>query len=211
MGNTFEPHPSATDSIVNTCAYLEGFAAWGQSLEYNEFRGDLSAHPFLRVCSRLARARYNNFFVPQSSATPPEVAVQTWELNANVEHDVTANYWGATVTAEMNAAGNQANMSRIWDFWDDIEYARIDYSGWGQSAYPMVKITSPQYGTRFDSGAPITFSGRAEDTEDGILPVSSLEWRDDSGNFLGTGDTITVTNLAAGQEHWVWLYGTDWV
>ena len=58
------------------------------------------------------------------------------------------NWWGETVTAEMNAGSNPKNISRIYDVYDNASYGTVDYSGWLSAAVVLPtqglsRITSP--------------------------------------------------------------------
>lgn len=122
--------------------------------------------------------------------------------------DATENYWGAESTAEMDAAGPDANISGIWDYYDDFDLPRVDYSGWARSAYPLARIDAPLWGRRFRAGRPVTFEGHADDIEDGPVPPESLAWESSLDGYLGLGATLTVSDLSVGH-HEVWLTATD--
>ena len=57
---------------------------------------------------------------------------------------------------------------------------------------PVVTITSPASGVRFDTDATITLTGTAVDAEDGDLS-SDLEWTSDLDGPLGTGGSLSTT------------------
>ena len=57
---------------------------------------------------------------------------------------------------------------------------------------PSVVISSPSNGASYSSGATITFSGSASDTQDGNL-TSSMVWRSSIDGQIGTGGTFTRT------------------
>jgi len=44
--------------------------------------------------------------------------------------DASANYWGALTTTQMTSLGNQANISAIHDFYDDVNLPRVEYQNW---------------------------------------------------------------------------------
>ena len=61
---------------------------------------------------------------------------------------------------------------------------------------PVVAITSPAEGESFPIGAPVTFSGSANDPEEGVLPAAALVWRSSLvGQPLGMGASFTVNTL----------------
>ena len=69
-------------------------------------------------------------------------------------------------------------------------------------------INSPANPSSHDGGAFIVFSGTCNDPEDGPLSGSSLAWNSSKNGSLGTGQTITVSNLKSGT-HIITLTATD--
>lgn len=57
--------------------------------------------------------------------------------------DCTSNYWGPSTTEEMNEKGPSANISTIYDFYDDFDLGVVDYSNWLQS--PVCDENTPPY------------------------------------------------------------------
>ena len=51
--------------------------------------------------------------------------------------DMTNNYWGPVVTAEMDSLGSRANISRIYDYYDGSWRSEVDYSNWLSA--PMIR------------------------------------------------------------------------
>jgi hypothetical protein len=56
---------------------------------------------------------------------------------------------------------------------------------------PVVTITSPPDGSSFSNGAAITFTGNANDTEDGDL-TASLVWTSNIDGVIGNGGSFTA-------------------
>ena len=54
-------------------------------------------------------------------------------------------------------------------------------------------------GAGFEAGGSVTFSGTATDLEDGTL-TANLEWSSSLDGFLGSGGSVTRTDLADGSE-----------
>jgi hypothetical protein len=75
-------------------------------------------------------------------------------------------------------------------------------------APPSVVMDSPADQTVFDEGEVVTFEGSADDVEDGELTGSSLVWRSDVDGQLGTGETLTRSDLSPGP-HLVSLTARD--
>jgi formylglycine-generating enzyme required for sulfatase activity len=73
---------------------------------------------------------------------------------------------------------------------------------------PTVAIISPAADSGFLQGATITFTGTGTDTEDGELSDTDLQWSSDKEGVLGTGASISVSNLRVGI-HTITLRGTD--
>lgn len=73
---------------------------------------------------------------------------------------------------------------------------------------PSVTISSPPDQSVFEEGESVTFEGAASDPTEGDLSGSSLEWSSDVDGSLGTGETVTTSQLSAGP-HTVTLTATD--
>lgn len=73
---------------------------------------------------------------------------------------------------------------------------------------PSASISSPSDGATFGEGAPVDFEGSGDDPEDGSLGGASLEWESDRDGALGTGGTVTRSDLSVG-DHAVTLTATD--
>lgn len=63
---------------------------------------------------------------------------------------------------------------------------------------PEVVIDAPGNANLYTTGTEIVFSGSASDAEDGALSGDALVWRSDIDGRLGTGTTVTVSNLSQG-------------
>lgn len=73
---------------------------------------------------------------------------------------------------------------------------------------PVATITSPADSSAYVRGDTIDFVGSATDAEDGTLSGSSLVWASDLDGELGTGDTLTRSDLSIGV-HQITLVATD--
>jgi hypothetical protein len=67
------------------------------------------------------------------------------------------------------------------------------------NAAPGVAITAPPDGTSVNQGDAVTFAGTATDAEDGDLSAS-LAWVSDRDGALGTGASITRSDLSLGAH-----------
>ena len=64
---------------------------------------------------------------------------------------------------------------------------------------PTVAITAPPDGSTYTEGDSVTFTGTADDVEDGNLSAS-IEWSSSIDGALGTGASITTSNLSIGAH-----------
>ncbi len=67
------------------------------------------------------------------------------------------------------------------------------------NAAPTVAISTPTDGSSFTAGDSVTFSGSADDTEDGDLSAS-LNWTSSLDGSLGSGASFTTTSLSVGTH-----------
>lgn len=73
---------------------------------------------------------------------------------------------------------------------------------------PDPSILTPESGSAIPVGAPAGFEGDAFDAEDGEIPPEQLMWSSDIDGMLGTGESISTTQLSAGT-HTITLSATD--
>ncbi len=64
---------------------------------------------------------------------------------------------------------------------------------------PTVTISSPANGATFNTGASITFTGTATDTQDGTI-TASLSWTSSLQGAIGTGGTFSRSDLVVGTH-----------
>ncbi len=64
---------------------------------------------------------------------------------------------------------------------------------------PTLTITSPANGNSFEAGTAVTFSGAANDLEDGDLSAS-ISWTSDQNGALGTGASLSIATLSVGTH-----------
>jgi PKD repeat protein/uncharacterized protein YjiK len=64
---------------------------------------------------------------------------------------------------------------------------------------PVVAIASPANGGTFTEGSPVTFTGTANDIEDGDL-TAGLSWISDLDGAIGTGGSFTLSSLSVGMH-----------
>jgi PKD repeat protein len=73
---------------------------------------------------------------------------------------------------------------------------------------PVATISSPADGAGFELGDAVAFQGAAADEEDGALPAPSLRWVSSLDGTLGTGPSLSRTDLSVGT-HEIRLIATD--
>jgi hypothetical protein len=127
---------------------------------------------------------------------------QTWEVLAS---DIA----GASYDVDVDSvAGGDNTMFRV------VASDGVN-TGYGDSATvsipnkaPFVGITGPQDGTVVQAGGLVVLGGAATDLEDGPFTDGSLTWSSDKDGLLGTGESLPVNTLSAGQ-HTITLTATD--
>ena len=77
-----------------------------------------------------SEVQYSNFI----DCSSPIVSINDG-YTSEYSKNFTSNYWGNTQTEELNSKGNQANMSFIFDYYDNFNYARVDYSDWATEPF----------------------------------------------------------------------------
>ncbi|MBE7558649.1 hypothetical protein HS125_06780 [bacterium] len=65
---------------------------------------------------------------------------------------------------------------------------------------PVPIITNPADGAHFAPGGLVVLLGIATDMEDGMVPEDGLSWTSDLAGELGTGGTLTITDLVPGTH-----------
>ncbi|MEO5814465.1 MAG: PKD domain-containing protein [Gemmatimonadaceae bacterium] len=73
---------------------------------------------------------------------------------------------------------------------------------------PTATITTPVNNTTFLLGSSVRLSGAGSDPEDGVLSGASLVWSSNRSGQIGTGASVSTSNLAAGA-HTITLMAKD--
>lgn len=73
----------------------------------------------------------NNNFIDCSSP----IISTTSEYRSRESINFIHNYWGSAQTQEIESKGTEANISFISDYYDNFNYARIDYSNWASEPF----------------------------------------------------------------------------
>jgi hypothetical protein len=78
----------------------------------------------------------------------------------------------------------------------------------GENAPPVVNITGPVDGSRYEEGQPIPLRATAVDAEDGALEGESVVWSSDRDGVLASGTEADPANLSVG-DHRITVTATD--
>lgn len=108
----------------------------------------------------------------------------TREYESGRSFNLTGNYWGAAQTQELESKGTEANISFISDYYDNFNYARINYSGW---------LTEPVENAGYLGDGFIDFD----------VSVNGYSFTSKSGNYPETTDpnlSVEVTPLYYANE-----------
>lgn len=73
---------------------------------------------------------------------------------------------------------------------------------------PTASIASPHNGFTELAGHPVEFEGSGDDPENGMLPGTALTWRSSIDGSLGTGTSLTNSDLSVGS-HSITLIAVD--
>ena len=120
-------------------------ASYVADILYNDVHGNGYSGLYINTGNG-ANVNYNIFYGNGVAGVANyNYAVQNASVNSvNARY----NWWGDTVTAEMDAGGNPKNIGRIYDVYDNASYGTVDYAGWLSAAVVLPaqgssKITSP--------------------------------------------------------------------
>lgn len=112
-------------------------------------------------------------------------------------------------TSELTVGRHKVTMTATdsgGKFATDSVYLNITFAPANTDPVPV--ITTPTTGSSFDKGQTVTFTGAANDSEDGPLTGTSLVWTSSRDGQLGTGVLLQTTGLTSGS-HTITLTATD--
>lgn len=161
---------------------------------------------------------------PATGAVFVEGDAVTFEGGANDPEDGALSgsslIWSSSIDGSMGL-GNRVSLTRPSLGVHTILLTAIDSKGLeaftsitveiapvGTNLPPRVTVTAPASNASFIAGDAVVFTGTAIDPEDGSLIDSSLGWKSSVDGALGTGVTVTRSDLSLGV-HTVTLTATD--
>jgi hypothetical protein len=115
--------------------------------------------------------------------------------------NATTNYWGTITTNEMDTKGSNANITSFYDYYDDFNLYKIDYSGWVNSPFENTRQQGFILGKVTNTDGSIAISGVVIELLRYGVVVSSTT-TDTSGDYMiivATG-TYDVRASVAGYQ-----------
>lgn len=126
------------------------------------------------------------------------VAQKSSDLTALVQEVVNRPGWSAGNAMAFFISGTDAERRTAESFDGDPGGAPLLFIQYQElAAAPELAISSPNNGDSFDAGSPVTFAASASDARDGDLS-DSVVWESSLNGALGTGSSVTISNLTAG-------------
>jgi hypothetical protein len=106
---------------------------------------------------------------------------------------------GASLTLRNLSAGTHVVTASVSDSGGRTSNASVTLTVEAPNTAPGVLITAPANGTIVNAGAAVGFTASASDAEDGDLSTS-IVWSSSPAGPLGSGASLTLTNLSAGTH-----------
>ena len=103
------------------------------------------------------------------------------------------------IRANFRYQGTQSPCSGgSYDDADDLVFA-VEPAGGGGNTAPTASISAPSNGSNFTVGTSVTFSGSANDAEDGNIS-GSLSWTSSLDGSIGSGASFNTSSLSVGSH-----------
>ncbi len=140
-----------------------------------------------------------------------ELAGSALDEDGNLSHDLA---WTSTLDGDLGTGsvvattlslGTHEITASVADSAGNVGSATVSVGV--VDATPEVTVTAPADGSTFGAGEAVSFSGTAEDFEDGDL-TAGLAWSSDLDGVIGSGASFTVSSLSIGT-HTVVAEATD--
>ncbi|MFM7536448.1 MAG: PQQ-dependent sugar dehydrogenase, partial [Acidimicrobiales bacterium] len=135
-----------------------------------------------------------------SDPDPGDELRYEWDLDADGQFD---DGTGTTATSTYPTARTLAVRVRVTDSYGLSAIASVTVSAGNQP--PVPTIVTPAATLTWATGDPISFSGNAQDPQQGTLPASALDWKlivvhcGDDGTQCHEHQVATWTGVASGQ------------
>ncbi len=117
---------------------------------------------------------------------------RTPDLTAVIQEIVNRPGWTPGNAVALIVTGSGKRVAESYDG-TAAPLLHVEYSD--TNTAPTLNITTPSDGTSVTQGTSITFSGTANDTQDGDLGAS-IQWTSDINGVIGTGASIDISSLS---------------
>jgi len=188
----FYPASYTNDNLISVAA-IDRFDARSSFSNYGANTVDLGA-PGTAIYSTVTGNSYATFS-GTSMATPhvSGAVALLWSYKPGwsrqqVKENILATVRPTAAMAGRSLSGGVLNV-----------FNSLTAAGSGSNTAPTVTITGPSNGASFIQGTSITFTGTADDPEDG--PISgALVWTSSINNTIGSGSSFSTSGLKVGTH-----------
>gem|GEM_PF-688908 len=136
---------------------------------------------------------------PWNTVGEASLAQRTPDLSAVVQEIVGRPGWSEGNTLAFSITGSGARVAESVNGKPSAApLLHIEFD-MAINAFPIVMISSPDAGSTFVEGSPVTLTGAATDVEDGDLS-EAITWSSDVDGPLGTGATVVTSTLTAANH-----------
>lgn len=172
------------NNIVSSCFYIGCMPSWkGSSFLSNNTCIDTVINFDWNSCAQIQNNNFTNCFINYYTGfdddspiiksnnftnCPTPIISTTREYVPGKYYSLTNNYWGTAQTEELNSKGNEANISFISDYYDNFNYARIDYSNWATEPFENCGYSEKGF-VVFDYSVDDSFHSESKET---TIPIS---------------------------------------
>lgn len=121
-----------------------------------------------------------------------------WTSSGNIS---LSSFAGSDVQVRFrfDSRDGQSNGFTGWFIDDVVVTADSSCGGGPTNSAPSVSISAPSNGASYNAGDSVTFSGSANDTEDGNLG-GSIAWNSSVDGSIGSGSSFSTSGLSVGSH-----------
>jgi alpha-tubulin suppressor-like RCC1 family protein len=164
----------------------------------------------------------NTFWIDPATSDP---VVSTDTDYCSEPAVLTENYFGPSITSEMESGSNPQDLWVFHDAYDDADLGIIDYEPWATKPHPLTQVDGPVLASpTLMANAGITLTGSAtqytwnaaEQTWDSsAVADTELRWYDENQTYLGLGASMVISDvypkgpLNESDKFTIWLEATD--